>query len=194
MTAHRIAALLLVATAVAGCGSQNSMTARPAAHSPTIALLPEPSPQFIGVPTPTQAPSLHVGRLTSPIPAGTTTLTVTFLYASDSFATAPADVLFRKTITDAGLIQSVVSQVDALHLDGGATQGCTGSSVNLRLDFAGPRGLATLDENSPCARSTLTVGGTPGPLLDSALADWIEQTLGIKEVLLSNGQPSVQSR
>jgi hypothetical protein len=100
--------------------------------------------------------------------------------------------LYRKTITDAEMNQRVVSNVDALPQDSGATRGCTGSSVNLRLDFAGSGPLATLNENSPRARATLIIGGKPGPLLDSALASWIEQILGVKEVLLPNGQPSVQ--
>ncbi|MDQ1541736.1 MAG: hypothetical protein QOH29_2462, partial [Actinomycetota bacterium] len=184
--------LTLAAVAVAGCGSRSQVATPRAADSPVAASSASSSSQIVRTPTPTYPPSPLVGPPTTPIPAGTTTVTITFLYASDSFATAPADVLYRKTVTDAELIQRIVSQVDALAQDSGATQGCTESSVDLRLDFAGPGPLATLNDNSPCARATLIIGGKPGPLLDSALGSWIEQTLGVKEVLLPNGQSSVQ--
>jgi hypothetical protein len=184
--------LTLAAVAVAGCGSRSQVATPRAADSPVAASSGSSSSQIVRTPTPTYPPSPLVGPPTTPIPAGTTTVTITFLYASDSFATAPADVLYRKTVTDAELIQRIVSQVDALTRDSGATRGCTGSSVDLRLDFAGPGPLATLNENSPCARATLIIGGKPGPLLDSAVGGWIEQTLGVKEVLLPNGQSSVQ--
>ena len=187
-----VVGLTFAALMASGCTSQNSVTNPRATDSPVAAASATSSPQTVRSPTPTQPPSPLIGPPTTPIPAGTTTVTVTFLHASESFATAPADVLYRTTITDAQLIQRVVSNVDAISQDTGATRGCTESSVNLRLDFAGPGPLATLDENSPCARATLIIGGKPGPLLDSALASWIEQALGVKEVLLPNGQPSVQ--
>jgi hypothetical protein len=193
MAVVRVVGVGLVVLAIAGCGSAHPVAVGPGSAD-AVGSVPSSLPQLGALtPTPTAATFASVGPLTAPIPAGTTTLTVTFLAASDSFATAAADVLFRETITDATMIQRVVTQVDGLPQDGGATRGCTGSSVNLRLDFAGPNGLATLDENSACARATLIIAGTPGPLLDSALAWWMEQTLGLKEVLLPNGQPSMQA-
>ena len=154
-----VVGLTLAALLASGCSSQNSVTNPRATDSP-VAASATSSPQTVRSPTPTQPPSPLIGPLTTPIPPGTTMVTVTFLYASDSFATAPADVLYRTTITDAQLIQQVVSNVDAISQDTGATRGCTESSVNLRLDFAGPGPPATLDENSPCARATLIIGGS----------------------------------
>ena len=119
-------------------------------------------------------------------------MTVTFVRASDSFSTPPAAILWQRTINQQSLIAPVVAMVDTLSATT-ATQGCTESNVMLRLDFSSPTEHATLDENSPCARATLVIDGTAGPVLASSLISHVEQLVGVQDTTAADGQPSVTS-
>jgi hypothetical protein len=137
-------------------------------------------------------PSLTPGATTHPLPAGITTMTVTFLLASDSFSTPPAAILWQRTVNQQPLIAQVVAMVDTLQ-ETTATQGCTSSNVMLRLDFSSLTEHATLDENSPCARATLVIDGTAGPVLASSVIFQVEQLVGVQATTVPDGQPSVTS-
>jgi hypothetical protein len=119
-------------------------------------------------------------------------MVVTFLRASDSFATPPAAVLWQRTIHEQSLITQVAAMVDTLWATT-ATQGCTESTVILRLDFSSPTEHAALDEYSPCARATLVIDGTPGPVLASSLIFQVEHLVGVDVTTGPDGQPSVTS-
>ena len=179
MRADRIALLALALLAVGCTSGRGAVGSR------------GPTPQPTSSPTLTFPPAATQGVATRPIPAGTNTVVVTFLRASDSFATPPPDVLFRRTVQAPGDVKRIVDAVNALRVASTATQGCVASSVNLRLDFIGVSGTATLEENSPCFRSILVVDGKAGPTLASNLASRIEQMFGVAEVTTSAGQPSI---
>jgi hypothetical protein len=119
-------------------------------------------------------------------------MAVTFLRASDSFSTPPAAILWQRTINQHPLITQVVAMVDTLWATN-ATQGCTESNVMLRLDFSSPTEHATLDEDSPCARATLVIDGTAGPVLASSVISQVEQLVGVQVTTAPDGQPSVTS-
>jgi hypothetical protein len=183
--ATRRAAVGLAMVTVAGCSTGHAAGSSPPSSPPTL-----PPPAWS--PTPTQAPTLTPGATTRPLPADITTMTVTFLRASDSFSIPPAAILWQRTITRQSLIMQVVAMVDALSATT-ATQGCTGSLVMLRLDFSSATAHATLDEVSPCARATLVIDGTAGPVLASSLIFQVEQLVGVQATTAANGQPSVTS-
>jgi hypothetical protein len=63
----------------------------------------------------------------------------------------------------------------------------------VRLDFTSPTGHATLAEDSPCARATLVINGTPGPVLASNLIFQVEHLVGVDATTGPDGQPSVTS-
>jgi hypothetical protein len=119
-------------------------------------------------------------------------MVVTFLRASDSFATPPAAVVWQRTFRQPSVISPVVAAVDSLRTAFG-TQGCTESNVMLRLDFTGPTGHATLDDDSPCARATLIIDGLSGPVLGSDVTFQVEQLLGVQAITGPDGQPSITS-
>jgi hypothetical protein len=181
------AAVVLAMVTLAGC-STGHHTAVGSSHLS----LPPTVPAPILSPTPTQAPSLTPGATTQPLPAGITTMAVTFLRASDSFSTPPAAILWQRTINQQSLITQVVATVDTLWATN-ATQGCTESNVMLRLDFSSPTEHATLDEDSPCARATLVIDGIAGPVLASSVISQVEQLVGVQVTTAPDGQPSVTS-
>jgi hypothetical protein len=181
------AAVVLAMVTLAGCS-----TGHHTAGGSSNLSLPPTVPAPILSPTPTRAPSLTPGATTQPLPAGITTMTVTFLLSSESFSTAPAAVLWQRAINQQSLITRVVAMVDTLWATT-ATQGCTESNVMLRLDFSSPTEHATLDEDSPCARATLVIDGTAGPVLASSLISQVEQLVGVQATTAPDGQPSVTS-
>jgi hypothetical protein len=181
------AALVLAMVTLAGCATGHHT----AVGSSNLSLPPTVTAQILS-PTPTQAPIFTPGPTTRPLPAGITTMTVTFLLASDSFSTPPAAILWQRTINQQPLITQVVAMVDTLWATT-ETQGCVLSNVMLRLDFSSPTEHATLDENSPCARATLVIDGTAGPVLASSLIFQVEQLVGVQATTAPDGQPSVTS-
>ncbi len=181
------AGVVLVMVTLAGCLAGHHTVVR----SSNLSLPPTvPAPHLS--PTPTQAPSFTPGATTRPLPAGITTMTVTFLFASDSFGTPPAAILWQRTINQQPLITQVVAMVDTLQVTT-ATQGCVLSNVMLRLDFSSPTERATLDENSPCARAPLVIDGTAGAVLASSVISGVEQLVGVQASTAPDGQPSVTS-
>jgi hypothetical protein len=185
--AVRSAAAVLAMLTLAGCS-----TGQHTAVGSSQLSLPPTIPAAIFSPTPTQAPSLTPGATTRPLPAGITTMTVTFLLASDSFSTPPAAILWQRTINQQPLITRVVAMVDTLQ-ETTATQGCVLSNVMLRLDFSSATEHATLDEDSPCARATVVIDGSAGPVLASSLISQVEQLVGVQASTAPDGQPSVTS-
>jgi hypothetical protein len=171
--------------ALAGCATDHH-----AARGDARLTSPPSVPTPMTSPTPTQAPSLTLGRTTQPLPGGVTTMVVTFLFAADSFDTPPAAVLWQRTIHEQSLITQVTAMVDTLRSTT-ATQGCTESNVMLRLDFNSPTHHATLDEDSPCARATLLIDGAAGPVLASSLSFQLEQLVGVEVTTGPDGHPSV---
>jgi hypothetical protein len=191
-TRHAVLAIRSVGVVLAMITLAGCSTSHHAAAASSHLALPPTVPDPILTPTPTQAPSLMPGATTRPLPAGIVTMTVTFLRASDSFSTPPAAVLWQRTINQKPVITRVVALVDALQ-ETTATEGCTGSNVMLRLDFSSPTEHATFDEVSPCARATLVIDGTAGPILASSLIFQIEQLVGVQATTALDGQPSVTS-
>ena len=171
--------------ALAGCS-----TGHPDARGSSRLSTPPSVPTPLTSPTPTQAPSVTPGPPTQPLPGGVTTMVMTFLRGADSFDTQPAAVMWQQTFQQQSLIAQVAAMVDTLQATT-ATQGCTESNVMLRLDFTSPTQHATLEEESPCARATLVINGTAGPVLASSLILQLERLVGVEVTTGPDGQPSV---
>ncbi|HEY0870069.1 MAG TPA: hypothetical protein VGD55_06705 [Acidothermaceae bacterium] len=174
--ARRVAGAALVSVAITACATNRSHTATDA---PSQA--PVPSAPSFRSPTPTEPPTPALGSLTTPLPAGITTVKVTFLRG-----TRP---VYEVSITDRATVQQIIGDVDDSHQDTGQTQGCAMRPVTMTLEFIAPSTDAVYSEDSGCARASLAIGGSQGPLLDAALTDGIEQLLHVTFDL--NGSPSV---
>jgi hypothetical protein len=101
--------------------------------------------------------------------------------------------VYRTTVTSPTDIRTLVDAVDALHVTGTYSKGCSMSPVDLRLDFASPGHASTFVEDSSCRYATLTVDGTAGPKLDSAELWLAEQILGKAAVRGPDGQVSISA-
>jgi hypothetical protein len=137
-------------------------------------------------PTPSTPPTPTAGPLTAQLPAGVRAVTVTFVEPGSG-----ATIVYSKAITDPLTMQRIISDVDGLHVAGNETQGCVPLSVDLQMKFTTPTSDATFNEDSQCARATLTVAGKEGPMLGSELLFEVEKLLGVSVTTGPDGQPSV---
>gem|GEM_PF-7068553 len=115
-------------------------------------------------------------------------MTVSFLRAGDR-----QTVVYRTTVTSVANVRTLVDAVDALHVTGTYSKGCSMSPVDLRLDFTGPGHASSFVEDSSCRYATLTIDGSTGPQLDSAELYLAEQMVGVTAVPGSDGQPSISA-
>jgi hypothetical protein len=168
-------------------GEPSSLSA--ATGQPSRSTLGSPPPGGL-MPSPSSPGSATLGPPVHALPSGVTAVTVTLLTAGDSFAVPPAEVLYRKTVTDNAAIQQLVAMVDQLRVDVGALRGCTDVPYNMQLTFTLPNGSAVLNETTACARATLTAPGMPQILLDSAISEPVEHIVGVTVTTDANGRPS----
>lgn len=101
--------------------------------------------------------------------------------------------MYRTTVTSPTDIRTLVGAVDALHVTGGETKGCSMSPVDLRLDFTSPGHASSFVEDSSCRYATLTIDGVPGPKLDSAELWIAEGVVGKTAVWGADGQVSISA-
>jgi hypothetical protein len=189
MAAHRIVVTAAFAACfVVGCSSTEQPTASPRSLSTGPAHVAASSGLAALAPTPTQVASPLVGPRTRQLPGPTRSVTVTLVNAS-----SPTTVVYEKTIVDPTMIGRLVSAVDSLSADTGATRLCALSVVDLQLAFTSPAGTATIAEDPGCRSSVLTIGGQAGPELDSDLLPTVEAMLGIEVTINQAGQAIVSS-
>jgi len=180
--ALRVAGAVLVSVAVTGCATHRSHNGtEPPSQAPVPSLVAS-APSF-RTPSASSVPPPVLGSLTKPLPAGITSVKVTFLRGSG--------VAYQQTITDPATLQQIIGDVDDNHQDTGQTQGCATSPVTMTLEFIGPSSDTVYSEDSGCARASLAFDGSQGPLLDAALTDVMEQLLHVTFDI--NGSPSVAS-
>jgi hypothetical protein len=158
--------------------------------------VPPPGPvQLSGSPSPSEtvppAPN-STSRIPRPLPSGLTAATVTLLTDSDTFSAPPAAVVYRKVVTDPDTINALTTMVNGLTLDGGETQGCVPIPVQLQIVFGQPT-FAVFDEDTQCARATLTETNMPTVTVDSSLAGPVEKLLGIVVLTDADGHPTVST-
>jgi hypothetical protein len=177
----RLTTAVAVCAAVAGCA-----TTHPAAGQVTVTPSQEPdvtqlaSAMGLLSPTPTNPPSVALGSLTMPLPAGISTVKVTFRGTRS---------VYQASITDMATVRRIIGEVDAIHEDTGQTQGCAMSPVTMTLEFIAPSSDTVYSEDSGCARASLAFDGSQGPLLDAWLTDDIEALLHVTFDIY--GSPSV---
>jgi hypothetical protein len=177
-----LAAAVAVGATATGCATSHSPAAAGTGGPPQ-----EPGPTPVASapsfrsPTPSQVPTPALGALTTPLPAGITTVKVTFLRGTGS--------VYQQSITDSATVRQIIGDVDDTNEDTGHTQGCAMSPVTMTLEFIAPSTDTVYSEDSGCARASLAFGGSQGPLLDAALTDVIEQLLHVTFDI--NGSPSV---
>lgn len=181
--------LVLLALLLGGCSGAAQHRASTASLTnssvPGISASAATSSAYVH-PTPTVAPTTSEGALTAPVPAGVRAITVTLVEPGTG-----AKIIYRKMISDPSTMQQLISDVDGLHVAGNATQGCVPSPVDLQMEFTTPTSDATFNEDSQCARATLTLAGSTGPTLGSALLFEVEKLLGVSVTTGPDGQPSV---
>jgi hypothetical protein len=178
---RRIAAVAICA-ALAGCATTHTaagqVTATPS-QEPGVTQVA--SATSLLSPTPTQAPTQALGSLTVPLPAGISTVKITFLRGTRS--------VYQLSIIDSATVRQIIGEVDGIHEDTGHTQGCAMSPVTMTLEFIAPSSDTVYSEDSGCARASLAFNGSQGPLLDAWLTDDIEELLHVTFDI--DGSPSV---
>jgi len=187
-TAWIVLAFVLAAAALVGCATSTDRSAvapTRAVPSPTVNVSSRP----ILSPTPSTPPDVVQGPLTKPVPGGVTTVTVSFLQPGGDSGT----VVYRTTVTSPTDIRTLVDAVDALHVTGSYSKGCSMSPVDLRLDFVSPGHASTFVEDSSCRYATLTIDGSAGPKLDSAELGVAEETVRETAVTGPDGQVSISA-
>jgi hypothetical protein len=179
-TAGIVLAGLLSTVVLCGCASTHR-------HAAVPPINPAAPTRIVPSPTPTSPPDTVQGPITTQLPAGVTTVTVSFLQPGDP----PGAVVYRTTLTSPTDIRALADAVDALHATGTYSKGCSMSPVDLRLDFVGPSHTSSFLEDSSCRYATLTIDGVAGPKLDSAELDVAEKVVGKTAVFGPDGRPSL---
>ncbi|HTC69869.1 MAG TPA: hypothetical protein VK662_09900, partial [Acidothermaceae bacterium] len=106
----RILAAVAAAVALTGCSSSHSAEAGSSGvPSQEPAVSPVVSAPTFRSPTATQPPTPVLGSLTKQLPAGITSVKVTFLRGTRS--------VYQRTITDSATVRGIIREVDDSHED-----------------------------------------------------------------------------